>query len=187
MLTPVFRVSYPNVFKPKLNKMNNKLEYSVEALFDKKADLSGMKKMAQEALIEKFGPDQKKWPKNLRSPFKDQVLKTKEIDGKEVLADIYTPGAVFMSLKSNQKPGVVNQNTEDIIDETEFYAGCFARAYVTCYAYLQAGNAGVNFGLQHVQKVKEGDPLGSRIKVEDAFAHVEMEETVEAKDASSIF
>jgi len=187
MITPVFRVSYPNVFKPRFNKLNNKMEYSIEALFDKNADLSGLKKAAEEACVKEFGPDKTKWPKKLRSPFKDQADKAKEVDGKEVLADSYTRGAMFLSLKSNQKPGLVNQSTEDIIDETEFYAGCYARAYVTCYAYNQVGNAGVNFGLQHIQKVKEGDPLGSRVKVEDAFSPVDTENSGEAKDATSVF
>lgn len=188
ILTPMFRVSYPNIFKPKYNKLNNKNEFSVEAVFPKDADLTALKEAAKAALVEKFGADQTKWPKDkdgksrLKSPFKDQGDKVK--DG--VLPEHYTKGAIFLTLKSTQRPGLVDATKQDIIDESEFYAGCYARAYVTVYAYDQAGNVGVNFGLQHLQKMKDGDPLGSRIKVEDAFAPVETEGS-EARDTSGIF
>lgn len=187
MLTPVFRVSYPAVFKPRLNKLSGKMEYSVEALFDLKTDLSALQKAEEEALVKKFGADKALWPKKLHRPFKDQGTKTKEVDGKTVLPDFYTPGAVYLSLKSDKQPGLVNQKKEDILDDKEFYAGCYARAYVDVYAYKHAsGNCGVNFSLQHLQKVKEGEPLGNRVKVEDAFTPID-DDSAEAKDAGSVF
>lgn len=181
VLTPVFRVSYPAVLKPKHNKLNDKMEYSVVALFPKGADMSNLKKAAQAALVEKFGADQKKWPKNLKTPFRDQGEKEK--DG--ALPSGHEKGAIFMNLKSTQKPGVVNEQVEDIIDESDFYAGCFARATVRAYAYSQAGNAGVNFGLANIQKVKDGDPFGSRTRAEDDFQPIEQENS--DGTASSVF
>lgn len=172
LLTPTFRVSYPNVFEPKLNKLSNQKEYSLEALFDKTADLTELKKAVHAEVVEKWGADKAKWPKNLRLPFKDQANKVKEVDGKEILPEAYTAGATFLSLKSKQRPGIVDQNVTEIIDASEFYAGCYARATVSVYAYDQMGNRGVNFGLMNIQKVKDGDPLGSRTKAADDFAPV---------------
>lgn len=191
VLTPKFRVSYPSVLKPKLNELNGKQEYSLVALYDKNADLSGLKKAAQAALIEKFGSDQKKWPKNLKTPFRDQGEKEK--DG--TMPSGMEKGAIFMTLRTTQKPGLVNQAREDIIDSSDFYAGCYARALVSCYAYSQKGNAGVAFGLQHVQKVSDGEPFGNRVKVEDAFEAIENDDSEtgdsntqsQGKDATSIF
>lgn len=187
--TPEFRVSFPKVFKPELNKLNNKQEFSVVALFPKNADLSALKKAAQEALIEEFGPDKSKWPKNLRSPFRDQgeKVKTDEQTGKEILPPAHEKGAVFMNLKTTQRPGVVDQNVQPILDETQFYAGCYARAQVRVYTYNQAGNAGVNFGLEHLQKTRDGEPLGGRMRAEDAFSPVEGAATGEAKSAVDLF
>lgn len=191
VMTPVFRVSYPNVLKPKLNKLNNKEEYSVVALFPKGTNLDAMKKAAQAAIVEKWGADQKKWPKNLRTPFRKHEEKVTETDdGKKLFPAGMEEGGIFMNLKSKQRPGVVNQKTEDIINESDFYAGCFARATVRCFAYYEAGNAGVSFGLQNIQKVKEGDPLGSRTRAQDDFAPIAVAEegSVEsAADASSLF
>lgn len=158
--------------KPKMNSLSGKLEYSLEALFSPDTDLTELKNAAKEVLIEKWGEDKAKWPKKLRSPFKKQGDRTKEIDGKTILPEPYVDGAEYLSLKSSQKPGLVNEKVDDIIDESEFYAGCYARATINVYAYDQAGNRGVAFGLGNIQKVKDGEPLGSRTRAQDDFAPV---------------
>lgn len=174
--TPTFRVSYPNVFKAKRNDLNGKDEFSVVALFKKGEDLSALKAAAQKAIVDKWGPDKEKWPKNLRSPFRDQSERAKEVDGKRILPAGHEEGAIFLNLKSSQRPGVVDQNVQDIIDESQFYAGCYARASVNAYAYDQKGNRGVSFGLGNIQKVRDGEPLGNRAKPEQDFAPIQVEE-----------
>jgi hypothetical protein len=168
MNTPKFRVSWPKVFKPELNKLSGKTEYSITALFPKGTDLSAMKKAAENAIIEKWGADKIKWPKTLKSPFRDQG--EKEVDGS--LPAGYEKGAIFINLKSKNKPGVVDQNVQAILDEADFYAGCYAIASVNAYAYDQAGNRGVSFGLNNIQKVADGEPLSGRSKPENDFAAV---------------
>jgi hypothetical protein len=54
----------------------------------------------------------------------------------------------------------------------EFYAGCFARATIRAFAYDKNGNKGVSFALQNVQKLKNGEPFGSKRKAEDDFEAV---------------
>lgn len=173
--TPVFRVSYPAVFEPKLNELNNTMEYSLVALFDEKSDLSGLKKLAQEAIVKKWGADKAKWPRNLKTPFRDQGERAKLVDGKEVLPAGYKKGCIFITLKSKQRPGVVDRSVQPIIDASEFYAGCYAVASVSAYAYDTKGNRGVAFGLGNVQKVRDGESLGGRSKPEEDFAPIEME------------
>lgn len=172
-ITPTFRVSFPNVFKAKLNDLNGKEEYSLVALFPKNADLTQLKAAAQKAIEDKWGKDQAKWPKNLKSPFRDQAERAKTVDGKEVLPAGHEAGAIFMNLKSTQRPGLVDNQNNDILSESEFYAGCYARASVRAFAYDQKGNRGVSFGLQNIQKQKEGDPLTGRMKASDEFTPVE--------------
>lgn len=166
--TPKFRVSYPNVFKARINPLNGKEEYSVEALFDKDADLSELKEAAKKAVIEKWGADQTKWPKNLKMPFRDQAEKEK--DG--VLADHYEKGAYFLRLKSNRRPGIVDAQCSPIDNETEFYGGCYARASVAVFAYDQAGNRGVSFGLSNLQKIADGEAFSGRVAASDDFEPV---------------
>lgn len=169
VIPPQFRVSYPNVFTPKLNDLNGKNEYSMVCLFKKGEDLSALKKAAEACLVEKLGADKAKWPKNLKSPFRDQGEKEK--DG--ALPDGYEEGAIFMTVKSSQKPGLVDANNQDIIDAAEFYAGCYARASLRPYYYDKKGNKGVAFGLQNIQKLADGESLGgSRVKASDEFEPV---------------
>jgi hypothetical protein len=190
VLTPKFMVSYPNVFKAKKNDLNGKEEFSVVALFPKTADLSKLKAAAHAAAVGKWGSDQTKWPKNIRSPFRDQGerVKTDEATGKEVLPAGYEKGAIFINLKSAQKPGVVDQNVQDIIDQSQFYAGCWAQATVSCYAYHPKGmNPGIAFGLGNIQKVADGTPIGSgRTRAQDDFAPIEGASD-NGGDASSLF
>lgn len=160
VMTPEFRLSYPNLLQPRLNDLNGKMEYSVVALFPKGADLKALKAEATRAIHEKWGTDQTKWPKNLRSPFRDQGEKDSEG---------YEAGAVFLNLKSNNKPGIVDANLQPIIDPSQVYAGCYGRATVRAYSYSQKGNNGVAFGLQNFQKTRDGESLSGRMKPEEEF------------------
>jgi hypothetical protein len=171
--TPEFRVSFPNVFKAKKNDMSGKDEYSIVALFPKNTDFSKLKLEAQRALEEKWGKDKTKWPTGLKTPFRDQGERKKIIEGKDVLPAGYEAGAIFINLKSTQRPGLVDANLNDIIDEKDFYPGCYARATVRAYAYENKGNRGVAFGLQNIQKTRDGDPLSGRPKAQDEFAPIE--------------
>lgn len=185
VMTPEFRVSFPNVFKPKKNDLSGEDEYSVQALFSKSTDLSVLKKAAEAAMEKKWGADRKKWPTNFRSPFRlqDERAKTND-DGKKVFPPGYEEGAVYLNLKTKQRPGVVDKNVQPIIDETEFYPGCYARATISAYAYDAKGNKGVAFGLGNIQKVRDGEPLGGRMKAEDEFAAIE---GATEGDASTVF
>lgn len=182
MVTPQFRVSFPAVFKAKLNKLNNKQEYSVQALFKKGEDLTKLKETVKLAIEEKWGKDKNKWPKNIRTPFKDQSDRAKENEetGEMELPDGYEAGAIYLNLKSTSRPAVVDQNVEPILDETQFYGGCWAKASINAKAYSQAGNHGVSFYLNNIQKVGDGTPFGSRSRPEDDFAPVEVSEAAKS-------
>lgn len=165
-LTPKFRVSFPNVFEPK-SFQNGPLKYSITMLFDKDTDLKELKRAAHNAKIEAWGSNKDKWPKGLRSPFRDG-------DEKENL-DGYS-GCIFVSASSKQRPGVVDKNKEPITAEDEsFYAGCYARATLIAFAYDTAGNKGVSFALQNLQKIADGEQFSGKRSAADDFDVVEDE------------
>ena len=153
--TPEFRVSFPNVFKAKAFN-NQEPKFNIVMLFDKDADISELKKMANQAAKAKWGD---KIPSGIRSPFRDG--NDKDYDGYE--------DCTFIGATSKLKPGLIDRKHQAILDESEFYAGCYARAVVTAFAYDKAGNKGVSFGLQHVQKLRDGEAFSGRGKAEDAF------------------
>lgn len=163
-MTPKFRVSYPAVFEAKAYEEGQAPKYSLVMLFDKKADLKELKRAAENAAMEKFGPKEKR-PKNFRMPFRD---------GDEDRSD--TPGyenSIFVTASSKQRPGVVDQQRTQLISEEDFYAGCYARATLIAFAYDTKGNKGVSFSLQNVQKLADGEKFSGRKNAEDEFDSVE--------------
>jgi hypothetical protein len=179
--TPEFRVSFPAIFEPKLNTLSNKEEYSIQMIFDKTADLSQLKKMAKDCVVAKWGS---KIPEKLRSPFRDgdEYNDTAENQRAEL------EGKIFINAKSKQRPGLVDGSLQPILDPSEFYGGCYARATVRAYAYDQKGNRGVAFGLLNVQKLRDGEPFSGKMKAEDDFSPITPEEVdSKAENAADIF
>lgn len=168
VLTPVARLSFPYLFQPQdPMEPGGKSKYSATLLFEADADLDALRADAHRAVVERWGPDKAKWPKNMRNPFRDQG--EKDFEG-------YTPGAVFIAARSDQAPGIVDQAVQKIIDQSEIYPGCYVRCTVRAFAYGGPGTKftpGVAFGLQNVQKVRDGERLGNRTDPEQDFAPVE--------------
>ena len=170
-MTPKFRVSFPQLFEPSAMDENSKPKYGVTMLFPKDVSLAKLKKAHDKALeegIEKLWKGKK--PKNLRSPFRDGDEEEDYCD-KDGYAD-----HIFVRASSLQKPGVIDADKDKISDPAEVYAGCYARATVVAYAYDVAGNRGVAFGLQNVQKLKDGEAFSGRMKAEDEFDEWEDED-----------
>ena len=159
VMTPEFRASFANVFQPHAFP-GQEPKYSIVMLFPKSTDLTELKKLAQEAVEEKW-PDIAKRPANLRNPFRDGDVEKPDMDGYR--------GQTFVTASSKMKPGVVDSELVPIIDVNDFYSGCYARATVVAYAYDRAGNQGVSLGLQNVQKIRDGEPFSGRSKPEDDF------------------
>lgn len=188
ILTPEFRVSFPFLFRPqKPMQAGQDPKYSVVMLFPPGADLSALQKAALDAITEKYGTDREKWPK-LKTPFRDQGEKTQEG---------YVKGAIFITATSKLKPGLVDAQVNPILDETQFYAGCYAKATVRVFLYETKGenggvlNRGVSFGLQNVQKTRDGESLSSRVAPEKEFEPIadagEAGDQGDAQDAANFF
>jgi hypothetical protein len=151
--TPMFRVSYPYVFKPSDFQGDGNMTYSITMLFDKKRDLSIMRDAVEALIAEKF-KDVKR--KKIRTPFRDGNEEKEDVDGYK--------DTIFIRAWSKTKPVIVDCTEErnQIEDDTEFYAGCYARATILPFAYDNKGNKGVSFGLHNIQFLKDGEPFINR-------------------------
>jgi hypothetical protein len=196
ILTPKFRASYPKLFSPEVNRLNGKLEYSVTAVFPAKTNFSELEKAMEEACAKKWGPDRKKWPKNLRSPIR--ANEEREKDG--CLPEGYEEGGFFMTLKSPvpieperkakyRPPQVFDMNKQLMLDQSNMYAGCFCQAAINAYAYSQGANSGVTFYLDAVIKVSNGEKIASgRTDPSDLFQSVQIDDSEMGEtDSGSIF
>lgn len=183
VVTGEFRVSYPHVFKPQgmQGKKDGAKKYSITMLFPKDADLSAIKLAMKNAKIQKWGADPKNWPKGLESPVTDGDSPKNE--DKEGYAGHW---AIKASSSEDQKPTVVDKNVEPIMDQSEFYPGCFARASILAYIWDNEFGKGVGFILDHVQKMREGKSFGGKPKASEVFTPVNTgeEESEDFNDAA---
>lgn len=168
-MTPEFRVSFPHVFEKHTGFDGQEPKYSLVMLFSKKTDLKDLKRAAFNAATEKFGPKEK-WPKNLRLPFRNGDEKS-DLAGYE--------GTIFVTASSKLAPQVIGNKKVDgqfprlEKDDGLFYAGCYARATLIAFAYDKAGNKGVSFSLQNVQKLKDGEAFSGRKDADAEFDEVD--------------
>src|SRR5574344_1769184 len=70
---------------------------------------------------------------------------------------------------SERPPQVVDSALNPIIDKNTVYSGCYARVNVSFFPYDAKGRRGIGCGLNAVQFVADGEPLGTTVSVADAF------------------
>jgi len=163
--TPKARISFPHVFRAHAIEEGAEAKYSVTLLFSKQTDLKDVKRAAINAVKEKYGDDyQKKLPKNFKWPWRDG-------DEKEDLEGYAEH--IFVYASSKKRPGLVDNQLQPILDEEQFYAGCYGRATLISFTYDKAGNKGVSFSLQNLQKLGDGKAFSGRRKAEDDFEAAE--------------
>lgn len=76
----------------------------------------------------------------------------------------------FINANSGTAPGVVDADRNPIIYRSEMYSGVKGRASINLYAYNVNGNRGIACGLNNLQKISDGTPLGGKSRAEDDFA-----------------
>ncbi len=165
---PTTRWSYANVWEPKsINGGTPK--YSVSLIIPKsdKVTVEKIKKAIQAAYEE----GQSKLKGNGKSVPSLSVIKTPLRDGdSERPDDEAYANSYFINANSATAPGIVDADRNTIIDRSEVYSGVYGRASINLYAFNSNGNKGIACGLNNLQKIKGGEPLGGKSRAEDDFA-----------------
>lgn len=78
-------------------------------------------------------------------------------------------GHWVFTASSKNAPSVVDKNVQPILDKKEVYSGIYGRVNVSFFAYNNNGKKGVGCGLNHVQKLRDGEPLVDRVTADEAF------------------
>lgn len=79
-------------------------------------------------------------------------------------------GCWFVNANSDRAPGIVDHNAQPILDRSMVYSGCYGRVSLSFFAFSSNGNRGIACGLNNVQKMFDGEPLGGQISAEQEFA-----------------
>ena len=125
----------------------------------------------QAAIEEAYREGQSKLKGNAKSVPALSTLRTPLRDGDlERPDDPAYANAYFVNANSATAPGVVDANRNDILDRSEVYSGCYGRASINFYAYNANGNRGIACGLNNLQKIRDGEPLGGRASAMSDFA-----------------
>jgi hypothetical protein len=170
VITGEVRLSYANLWEPKsINGGSPK--YSVSLIIPKsdKRTLDKIKAAIQAAYAEgegKLKGNGKTVPAlaSLKIPLRNG---DEERPDDEAYSDSY-----FVNANSATAPGIVDnqQEPQPITVRSEIYSGVYARASVNFYAFNSNGNKGIACGLNNIQKLRDGEPLGGKSRAEDDFA-----------------
>lgn len=82
----------------------------------------------------------------------------------------------FINANSSTAPGIVDADRQPILERSEVYSGVYGRASINFYAFNSNGNRGIACGLNNLQKIRDGEPLGGKSRAEDDFATEDDEE-----------
>lgn len=162
------RWSYVNAWEPK-SINGGAPKYSVSLIIPK-SDTKTIEKI-KAAIQAAYDEGQGKLKGNGKSVPALSVLKTPLRDGDaerpddEAYADSY-----FINANSGTAPGIVDADRQPILDRSEVYSGVYGRASINFYAFNSNGNKGIACGLNNLQKIKDGEPLGGKSRAEDDFA-----------------
>lgn len=173
MTTGIGTFSFPHVFKETAEKKKDgTLSYETQFLIPK-SDRETLKAII--AAIQKVG--KAKWGDNwkkVRNPLRDGDKEADELTEDGALKRDKYPerlGHYFLNARSTKPIGVVDRQRDPIVDTDAIYAGCKGKIAVSFYPYSKEGNHGIGCGLNGVQKVADGEPIGGGAKpaVESMF------------------
>ena len=168
------RWSYCNVWEPKaINGGTPK--FSVSLLIPKKDTVTVNKIKA--AIEAAYREGEAKLKGNGKTVPPLTAIKTPLRDGDaERPDDPAYAGHYFLNANSATAPGIVDADCQPILTRSEVYSGVYGRASISFYAFNSSGNRGIACGLNNLQKIRDGEPLGSRASAESDFSDFDDED-----------
>ena len=165
---PDTRWSYANVWEPK-SINGGAPKYSVSLIIPKSENKTLAKIKA--AIEAAYKEDEAKLKANGKSVPALSAIKTPLRDGDtERPDDPAYANAFFINANASSAPGIVDVDRNPILTRSEVYSGVYGRASITFYAFNSSGNRGIACGLNNLQKVRDGEPLGGKASAEDDFS-----------------
>lgn len=135
-----------------------------------KSDAATVKKI-EAAIQAAYEEGESKLKGNGKSVPSLKVLKTPLRDGDlERPDDAAYADSYFINANSASAPGIVDADRQPILERSEVYSGVYGRASINFYAFNSNGNKEIACGLNNLQKIADGEPLGGKSRAEDDFA-----------------
>jgi hypothetical protein len=160
------RFSYCSVWEPKSINGGDP-RYSVSLLIPK-SDKETVAKIAAAIEAAYHEGESKLKGKGSLPPMKAIKLPLRDGDTERPDDPDYA-GCWFLNANSTRQPQIVDSSCDPILDRSEFYSGCYGRASIVFFAFNSNGNRGIACGLNNLQKLRDGDPLGGHACAEADF------------------
>ena len=165
---PNTRWSYANVWEAK--SINGGAPKFSVSLIIPKSDTKTVEKI-KTAIEAAYKEGESKLKGNGRSVPALSAIKNPLRDGDtERPDDPAYAGSYFINANSATAPGIVDAACNPILTRSEVYSGVYGRASINFYAFNSNGNKGIACGLNNLQKIRDGEPLGGKSRAEDDFA-----------------
>ena len=165
---PNTRWSYANVWEPKsINGGTPK--YSISLIIPKSDTVTVAKIKA--AIEAAYQEGQAKLKGNAKSVPALSLIKNPLRDGDvERPDDPAYADSYFINANSATAPGIVDADRNPVLTRSEVYSGVYGRASISFYAFNSNGNRGIACGLNNLQLLRAGEPLGGKASAESDFA-----------------
>ena len=171
VITGKVRASYAHIFEPHAMQEGQEAKYSVSLIIPKsdtstiKAIEKAIEEAKEQGKTSKFGG---KIPANLKLPLRDG-----DVDRED---DAVYQDAYFINASSRQAPGIIDQNKIRLTDPGTVVSGDYIRASLNLFPFNTNGNKGITVGLNNIQLVEKGEPLGGASLAEDDFDELDTDD-----------
>lgn len=184
IITPKGVVFYAQYLTEPHENDQGKLKYNLELCFPPETDLKLLKNAMAKVALENLDGDREAAKKYVEQRFLDpNGLESGKPRGKEFT------GWVMIRASSDYMPDFIYPNGKKCPAESlknECYSGRWLRATVNPYWYNVGKKRGVSLGLQNIQLLDQGTPIGfKKPEGEDEFGAVEGAAAIETSKASA--
>ena len=144
------RISFPNIFTASAFAEGQTKKFSATFIMDDDhPQMDMLKEAIEQVAVAKWD---KKIPSSLKRPLRDG--EEKDLDG-------FGEGTVFFNASNTKRPVLKDKDLSALVeDDGKPYAGCYVNAIVKPWAQDNAYGKRINFSLEGIQFVREGEAFG---------------------------
>lgn len=172
------RLSYVNLLVPRKIKDSAKEKYSCVVLISKKNSkaVDAVKAILTRLLEEEKAKYKGKLPAGYKKPLKDGDAVDPDTNAKVWGEECH--GHYFINANADLKPGLVKHKAGTLVPLEEnpdvVYSGMYGYASINFYPFAMDQNKGIGVSINHFLKTRDGERLGGRPGIDEAFADIEI-------------
>lgn len=174
---PRTRWAYVNVWEPKPTHDGKRMKYSLRLIIPKD-DTATVEKIKRAMLAAYEDGTNKLRGDNTEVPSFDSIqLPLRDGDDPDIRVqpEVYR-GCWYINSNTESAPGIIDADFKPVITHSRIYSGVYGRVSITFYAWRSGDKCGIACGLNNVQLIRAGEPLGTKSTAKEDFSGIDEEE-----------